>query len=150
MRAVAQRVTNASVSIGGVEEASIEKGLLVLLGIHKRDTGDDVDWVARKIGQLRVFEDENGLMNQSLSAFGGEILLVSQFTLIASVRKGNRPSFNDAANADFGERLVQEVASTLSQYIEKPVKTGVFGANMQVSLTNDGPVTILFDSHARA
>ena len=150
MRAVAQRVTNASVSIGGVEEASIEKGLLVLLGIHKRDTGDDVDWVARKIGQLRVFEDENGLMNQSLSAFGGEILLVSQFTLIASVRKGNRPSFNDAANADFGERLVQEVASTLSQYIETPVKTGVFGANMQVSLTNDGPVTILFDSHARA
>jgi len=150
VRAVAQRVTNASVSIGGVEEASIEKGLLVLLGIHKRDTGDDVDWVARKIGQLRVFEDENGLMNQSLSAFGGEILLVSQFTLIASVRKGNRPSFNDAANADFGERLVQEVASTLSQYIEKPVKTGVFGANMQVSLTNDGPVTILFDSHARA
>lgn len=150
MRAVAQRVTNASVSIGGVEEASIEKGLLVLLGIHKRDTSDDVDWVARKIGQLRVFEDENGLMNQSLSAFGGEILLVSQFTLIASVRKGNRPSFNDAANADFGERLVQEVASTLSQYIEKPVKTGVFGANMQVSLTNDGPVTILFDSHARA
>ena len=150
MRAVAQRVTNASVSIGGVEEASIGKGLLVLLGIHKRDTGDDVDWIARKIGQLRVFEDENGLMNQSLSASGGEILLVSQFTLIASVRKGNRPSFNDAANADFGERLVQEVASTLSQYIEKPIKTGVFGANMQVSLTNDGPVTILFDSHARA
>ena len=150
MRAVAQRVTNASVSIGGVEEASIGKGLLVLLGIHKRDTGDDVDWIARKIGQLRVFEDENGLMNQSLSASGGEILLVSQFTLIASVRKGNRPSFNDAANADFGERLVQEVASTLSQYIEKPIKTGVFGANMQVSLTNGGPVTILFDSHARA
>ncbi len=150
MRAIAQRVTSASVSIGGEEEARIGKGLLVLLGIHKKDTEEDVDWIARKIGQLRVFEDENGLMNQSLAAFNGEILLISQFTLIASVKKGNRPSFNDAADPETGERLVTEAADALKQYVERPVKTGIFGANMQVSLTNDGPVTIIFDSHARA
>jgi D-tyrosyl-tRNA(Tyr) deacylase len=150
MRAIAQRVTSASVSIGGEEEARIGKGLLVLLGIHKKDTKEDVDWIARKIGQLRVFEDENGLMNQSLAAFNGEILLISQFTLIASVKKGNRPSFNDAADPETGERLVTEAADALKQYVERPVKTGIFGANMQVSLTNDGPVTIIFDSHARA
>lgn len=150
MKAIAQRVTSASVSIAGEEEASIGKGLLILLGIHKRDTDEDADWIARKIGQLRVFEDEKGLMNQSLAAFNGEILLISQFTLIASVKKGNRPSFNDAADPETGERLVKKVADALKQYLEKPVKTGVFGANMQVSLTNDGPVTIIFDSHARA
>jgi len=150
MKAIAQRVTSASVSIAGEEKASIGKGLLVLLGIHKRDTEEDADWIARKIGQLRVFEDEKGLMNQSLAAFNGEILLISQFTLIASVKKGNRPSFNDAADPETGERLVKKVADALKQYLERPVKTGVFGANMQVSLTNDGPVTIIFDSHARA
>jgi D-tyrosyl-tRNA(Tyr) deacylase len=150
MRAIAQRVTKASVSIAGEEEASIGKGLLVLLGIHKRDTDDDANWIARKIGQLRVFEDENGLMNQSLAACNGEILLISQFTLIASVKKGNRPSFNDAADPETGERFVREVAASLGQYVARPVKTGVFGANMQISLINDGPVTIIFDSHARA
>ena len=149
MRAIAQRVSSASVSIEGKEEASIDKGLLVLVGIQKKDTDNDVDWIARKIGQLRVFEDENGLMNQSLSAISGEILLISQFTLIASVKKGNRPSFNDAADPETGERLVQAVANHLNQYVEGSVKTGVFGANMQVSLINDGPVTIIFDSHAR-
>ena len=149
MRAIAQRVSSASVSIEGKKEASIDKGLLVLVGIQKKDTDNDVDWIARKIGQLRVFEDENGLMNQSLSAISGEILLISQFTLIASVKKGNRPSFNDAADPETGERLVQAVADHLNQYVEGSVKTGVFGANMQVSLINDGPVTIIFDSHAR-
>jgi len=149
MRAIAQRVSSASVSIEGKKEASIDKGLLVLVGIQKKDTDNDVDWIARKIGQLRVFEDENGLMNQSLSAISGEILLISQFTLIASVKKGNRPSFNDAADPETGERLVQAVANHLNQYVEGSVKTGVFGANMQVSLINDGPVTIIFDSHAR-
>ena len=149
MRAIAQRVSSASVSIEGKKEASIDKGLLVLVGIQKKDTDNDVDWIARKIGQLRVFEDESGLMNQSLSAISGEILLISQFTLIASVKKGNRPSFNDAADPETGERLVQAVANHLNQYVEGSVKTGVFGANMQVSLINDGPVTIIFDSHAR-
>ena len=149
MRAIAQRVSSASVSIEGKKEASIDKGLLVLVGIQKKDTDNDVDWIARKIGQLRVFEDENGLMNQSLSAISGEILLISQFTLIATVKKGNRPSFNDAADPETGERLVQAVANHLNQYVEGSVKTGVFGANMQVSLINDGPVTIIFDSHAR-
>ena len=149
MRAITQRVSSASVSIEGKKEASIDKGLLVLVGIQKKDTDNDVDWIARKIGQLRVFEDENGLMNQSLSAISGEILLISQFTLIASVKKGNRPSFNDAADPETGERLVQAVANHLNQYVEGSVKTGVFGANMQVSLINDGPVTIIFDSHAR-
>ena len=149
MRAIAQRVSSASVSIEGKKEASIDKGLLVLVGIQKKDTDNDVDWIARKIGQLRVFEDENGLMNQSLSAISGEILLISQFTLIASVKKGNRPSFNDAADPKTAERLVQAVANHLNPYVEGSVKTGVFGANMQVSLINDGPVTIIFDSHAR-
>ena len=149
MRAITQRVSSASVSIEGKKEASIDKGLLVLVGIQKKDTDNDVDWIARKIGQLRVFEDENGLMNQSLSAISGEILLISQFTLIASVKKGNRPSFNDAADPETGERLVQAVADHLNQYVEGSVKTGVFGASMQVSLINDGPVTIIFDSHAR-
>lgn len=149
MRAITQRVSSASVSIEGKKEASIDKGLLVLVGIQKKDTDNDVDWIARKIGQLRVFEDENGLMNQSLSAISGEILLISQFTLIASVKKGNRPSFNDAADPETGERLVQAVANHLNQYVEGSVKTGVFGANMQVSLINDGPVAIIFDSHAR-
>lgn len=149
MRAIAQRVSSASVSIEGKKEASIGKGLLVLVGIHKKDTDNDIDWIARKIGQLRVFEDENGLMNQSLSAISGEILLISQFTLIASVKKGNRPSFNDAADPKTAERLVQAVANHLNPYVEGSVKTGVFGANMRVSLINDGPVTIIFDSHAR-
>lgn len=149
MRAIGQRVSSASFAIEGKKEISIDKGLLVFLGIHKKDTYNDVYWIARKIGQLRVFEDENGLMNQSLSAISGEILLISQFTLIASVKKGNRPSFNDAADPETGERLVQAVADHLNQYVEGSVKTGVFGANMQVSLINDGPVTIIFDSHAR-
>ena len=149
MRAIAQRVSSASVSIEGKKKASIGRGLLVLVGIHKKDTDHDVDWIARKIGQLRVFEDENGLMNQSLSAISGEILLISQFTLIASVKKGNRPSFNDAADPKTGERLVQAIANHLNPYVEGSIKTGVFGANMQVSLINDGPVTIIFDSHAR-
>ena len=149
MRAIGQRVSSASFAIEGKKETSIGKGLLVFLGIHKMDTDNDVDWIARKIGQLRVFEDENGLMNQSLSAISGEILVISQFTLIASVKKGNRPSFNDAADPETGERLVQAVADHLNQYVEGSVKTGVFGANMQVSLINDGPVTIIFDSHAR-
>ena len=149
MRAIAQRVSSASVSIEGKKKARIGRGLLVLVGIQKKDTDNDVDWIARKIGQLRVFEDENGLMNQSLSAISGEILLISQFTLIASVKKGNRPSFNDAADPKTGERLVQAVANHLNPYVEGSIETGVFGANMQVSLINDGPVTIIFDSHAR-
>ena len=149
MRAIAQRVSSASVSIEGKKKASIGRGLLVLVGMHKKDTDNDVDWIARKIGQLRVFEDASGLMNKSLSAISGEILLISQFTLIASVKKGNRPSFNDAADPKTGERLVQAVANHLNPYVEGSVKTGVFGASMQVSLINDGPVTIIFDSHAR-
>ena len=149
MIGLVQRVTSAQVNVDGTVVAEISQGLVLLLGIQKKDTDNYVDWIARKIGQLRVFEDENGLMNQSLSAISGEILLISQFTLIASVKKGNRPSFNDAADPKTGERLVQAVANHLNPYVEGCVKTGVFGASMQVSLINDGPVSIIFDSHAR-
>lgn len=146
MKAVAQRVSEASVAIDGKVHATIGAGLLVLLGIHKEDTTDDIDWMARKIAHLRVFEDANGLMNQSLTDVDGEILLVSQFTLIASVKKGNRPSFNDAAPPEKGEADYLAVSEKLSALTGKQVKTGIFAANMKVSLINDGPVTILFDS----
>lgn len=149
MKAVVQRVAKASVKIDGKEHSSIGKGLLVLLGVHKLDTKDDIEWIVRKIANLRVFEDENQQMNRDLKSFHGELLIVSQFTLIASTKKGNRPSFNDAADPQKGRAFYQEVFRALEASLGHPVKTGVFAANMQVALVNDGPVTITFDSKNR-
>ncbi len=146
MKAVIQRVTRASVAVDGIEHNSIGHGFLVLLGVHRDDSQDDIDWIVRKIAGLRVLEDSNGRMNESLKSKGGEILLISQFTLIASNRKGNRPSFNEAANPEKGDEYYSKVAVALSEALNNSVKIGVFGANMQVSLVNDGPVTILFDT----
>ncbi len=149
MKAVVQRVKHASVDINGSEHSSIDQGLLVFIGIHKEDTETDIDWMVRKIAKMRVFEDENGLMNSDLSTVQGELLVVSQFTLIASTRKGNRPSFNDAADPEKGNAYYCRVIDGLENAIERPVKTGVFAADMHVSLLNDGPVTITLDTRHR-
>ncbi|MFT4061329.1 MAG: D-aminoacyl-tRNA deacylase [Edaphocola sp.] len=146
MRAVLQRVSGASVSIGGKRKAVIGKGLLVLLGIEAADTGIDVDWLARKITQMRIFGDADGKMNLSLTDIGGELLLVSQFTLHAATQKGNRPSFIKAARPEQAMPLYQLMRATLVSLLQKPIATGEFGADMQVSLVNDGPVTIIIDS----
>lgn len=136
-------------SIDGNVHSSIGQGFLVLLGIHKEDTDSDIEWMVRKVANLRVFEDENGLMNSDLSTIEGEVLVVSQFTLIASTKKGNRPSFNDAADPQKGNAYYLRVAKGLESVLDRPVKTGVFAANMQVSLVNDGPVTITLDTRNR-
>ncbi|MBN12489.1 MAG: D-tyrosyl-tRNA(Tyr) deacylase [Opitutaceae bacterium] len=149
MKAVVQRVAEASVSIDGKEHTSIGRGLLVFLGIHKLDTNEDIEWMVRKISHLRVFEDDNQQMNRDLKSIQGELLIVSQFTLIASTKKGNRPSFNDAADPQKGKAFYEDVFQALSTTLGYPVKTGVFAANMQVSLVNDGPVTIAFDTRNR-
>ena len=149
MKAVVQRVAEASVSIDGKMHASIGRGLLVFLGIHKLDTNEDIEWMVRKICHLRVFEDDNQQMNRDLKSIQGELLIVSQFTLIASTKKGNRPSFNDAADPQKGKAFCEDVVRALSATLGYPVKTGVFAANMQVSLVNDGPVTIAFDTRNR-
>ncbi|MEM9158149.1 MAG: D-aminoacyl-tRNA deacylase [Verrucomicrobiota bacterium] len=146
MKAVIQRVSNASVSIDGSVHASINQGFLVLLGVHKEDTENDAKWIAKKIAGLRVFEDEDGKMNADLGAIDGQILVISQFTLIASNKKGNRPSFNDAAPPKQGDALYKAAVEELETLTGKPVRTGIFGADMKVSLLNDGPVTILFDT----
>jgi len=145
MRAVVQRVTNASVFVDGVAVGSINKGVMVLLGIKTTDGANDVDYIVDKIANLRIFDDNDGVMNISLLQCGAEVLLVSQFTLYGDARKGRRPSYQDAAKGDFAIKLYQEVASRLKgQGIN--VQMGQFGADMKVSLINDGPVTILLDS----
>ena len=149
MKAIVQRVTQASVRIDGAIRSSIGIGALVLLGIHKEDTEKDIEWMTRKIANMRIFEDDQGLMNSDLRSIAGDLLVISQFTLIASVRKGNRPSFNDAADPEKGERYYQSVVANLENEIGREVQTGVFGADMKVSLVNDGPVTIVFDSRNR-
>ena len=149
MKAVVQRVAEASVSIDGKEHTSIGRGLLVFLGIHKLDTNEDIEWMVRKISHLRVFEDDNQQMNCDLKSIQGELLIVSQFTLIASTKKGNRPSFNNAADPQKGKTFYEDVVQALSATLGYLVKTGVFAANMQVSLVNDGPVTIAFDTRNR-
>ncbi|MCX8020649.1 MAG: D-aminoacyl-tRNA deacylase [Chitinophagaceae bacterium] len=149
MRVVIQRVSEASVSIQQQQHACIGKGLLVLLGIEEADTAEDVEWLSKKIISLRIFDDENGVMNLSVKECGGEILLVSQFTLHASTRKGNRPSYIRAARPEKAIPLYEKMIEALSQLLEKPVQTGVFGADMKVSLINDGPVTIWIDSRRR-
>ncbi|WP_138432988.1 D-aminoacyl-tRNA deacylase [Winogradskyella algicola] len=149
MKIVIQRVSEASVVINKKEVASIEKGLLVLLGIVNEDTQDDIDWLCNKIVNLRVFPDENGVMNTSLLDSDGNIIVVSQFTLHASTKKGNRPSYIKAAKPDIAIPLYENFISTLQSTLGKPVQTGEFGADMKVHLVNDGPVTIIIDSKNR-
>jgi D-tyrosyl-tRNA(Tyr) deacylase len=146
MRAVIQRVSNASVTIGGSLYSQIEKGLLVLLGIEDADTNEDIAWLSSKIINLRIFDDVNGVMNVSVKETGGDILLVSQFTLHASTKKGNRPSYIRASKPDFAIPMYEKMIQQLSTDLGKPILTGQFGADMKVQLLNDGPVTICIDT----
>jgi len=146
MIAVIQRVTEASVKIEDQVKASILSGLLVLVGIEEIDGADDIEWLAGKIVNLRIFNDEQGVMNVSVKDAGGDILLVSQFTLHASTKKGNRPSYLKAARPEISIPIYEKFISAVSTHLGKPVQTGEFGADMKVSLINDGPVTILIDT----
>lgn len=146
MRTVIQRVRRASVSIDGSAVSSIGKGLLLLLGIEVADTEEDIQWLCRKVLGLRIFDDEEGVMNRSIMDVGGEIIVVSQFTLHASYKKGNRPSWIRAAGHEIAVPLYERFVDVISQGLGKPVGTGVFGAEMQVELVNDGPVTICMDT----
>jgi len=149
MRALVQRVSEASVTVDGRVTGAIGPGLLVLAGITGDDTAEDREWLVRKIVALRVFDDDAGVMNRSVIESGGSILAVSQFTLYASTRKGNRPSYTAAARPEFAEPAFSEFVAALSAALAKSVPTGVFGAHMAVQLVNDGPVTIWLDSRSR-
>lgn len=146
MRAVIQRVSSASVTIDGAVKSAIGPGLLVLLGVGHEDSAQDVEWLAAKVAGLRIFADEAGVMNRSVVDVGGEALVVSQFTLMASTRKGNRPSYIGAAGHELAIPLYERFCAALSAAIGKEVGTGVFGADMKVALVNDGPVTICIDT----
>ncbi len=146
MKVVIQRVKHASVTVEGQVVSSINNGLLILLGIEKDDDNKDISWLTGKIVRLRIFNDENGVMNLSVKDTGGDIIVVSQFTLHASVKKGNRPSYIKAAPPEIAIPLYEHFVNTLSNKLGKTVRTGKFGAMMQVSLTNDGPVTIVIDT----
>lgn len=147
MRIVIQRVSEASVSIKGTMKSAIQQGFLVLLGIGEDDSEDDIEWLVKKVVNLRVFDDEQGIMNKSILDVNGEILVVSQFTLMASYKKGNRPSYIHAAKHEISIPLYQQFCERLSAQLGKEVGTGEFGADMQVKLVNDGPVTICMDTH---
>jgi D-tyrosyl-tRNA(Tyr) deacylase len=149
MRAVVQRVSRAAVAIAGAERAAIGRGLLVLLGIEDADDAGDVDWLAGKLARLRIFPDDQGLMNRSLQDLGLTALVVSQFTLFAETAKGNRPSFVRAARPPHAVPLYQALVARLAEHLGRPVPTGEFGADMQVELINDGPVTIVIDTKRR-
>lgn len=146
MRIVIQRVSEASVSIKGTLKSSIQQGFLILLGIGEDDSEDDIEWLVKKVVNLRVFDDEQGVMNKSILDVNGEILVVSQFTLMASYKKGNRPSYIHAAKHEISIPLYQQFCKRLSAQLGKEVATGEFGADMQVKLVNDGPVTICMDT----
>ncbi|WKN45970.1 D-aminoacyl-tRNA deacylase [Tunicatimonas pelagia] len=146
MIAVIQRVSEASVTIDGRISGKIDIGLLVLLGIEEADSQEDIDWLSRKIANLRIFSDESGVMNRSLVDVSGEMLVVSQFTLHASTKKGNRPSYIKAAKPDTAIPLYEKFIKATNDLLEKPVQTGEFGADMKVQLFNDGPVTIIIDT----
>ena len=146
MRAVLQRVTQASCTVDGEITGAIDTGFLVLLGIEDADRLDDLDWLAQKIIGMRVFGDENGMMNKALADVDGDILLISQFTLFASTKKGNRPGFTKAARPDIAIPLYEKMIEKLSALLGKKVKTGIFGADMKIALLNDGPVTIIIDT----
>ena len=149
MRVVIQRVKSASVSINGEIRSQINKGFLILLGIESEDSEDDIQWLCKKVANLRIFSDENGAMNRSILEVKGEILVVSQFTLHASTKKGNRPSFIKAARPDVAIPLYERFIEQLAQDCDCPIATGSFGAMMDVALVNDGPVTIIMDTKNR-
>lgn len=149
MKVVIQRVLSASVTIGGSVRSEIGKGLLVLLGVGHEDSREDIDWLVRKTAGLRIFDDEEGVMNRSVMDIDGDILVVSQFTLMASTKKGMRPSYVNAAGHDKAIPMYEEFCAALSESIGRPVLTGEFGADMKVALINDGPVTICMDSRDR-
>lgn len=149
MRAVIQRVTQASVTVDGKITGEIGPGLLVLVGIEDADGQEDITWLSNKITNLRIFGDEAGVMNLSVKETGGDILLVSQFTLHASTKKGNRPSYIRASKPDIAIPMYEKMMAQLGQDLGKPVQTGIFGADMKVALLNDGPVTITIDTQAR-
>ncbi len=149
MRAVIQRVSQASVSIEAEVRSSVHQGLLVLLAVEEADTSEDIEWLSGKIVRLRIFNDENGVMNRSVQEVQGEILLVSQFTLFASTKKGNRPSYSRAARPEIAIPLYEAFKRRLSEDLGKPIQTGAFGGDMKVALVNDGPVTIIIDSKNR-
>src|ERR1051325_10539262 len=149
MRAVIQRVSEATVTIGGTDKAAIRTGLLVFLAVEDSDTAEDIAWLAGKIVRLRIFNDKDGLMNRSVQDVQGEILLISQFTLFASTKKGNRPSYSRSAKPEVAVPLYEQFISQLTLEFGKSIQTGEFGADMKVALLNDGPVTIVIDSRNR-
>ncbi|MCC9017325.1 MULTISPECIES: D-aminoacyl-tRNA deacylase [Flavobacterium] len=149
MRIVLQRVSEASVTIDQKKVADIQKGLLVLVGIEEADTQEDIDWLVGKIVKMRIFGDENDVMNCSIQDIDGDIIVVSQFTLHASTKKGNRPSYIKAAKPDFAIPMYENFLKSLEKEFTKKIQAGIFGADMKVSLVNDGPVTILIDSKNR-
>ena len=149
MRAVIQRVAEGKVTIAGLVKGAIRQGLVVLLAVEEADTAEDIEWLSGKIVRLRVFDDKNGVMNRSVQEVQGGILLVSQFTLFASTKKGNRPSYSRSARPEIAVPLYQQFIAKLGRDLGQPVQTGEFGAHMLVSLTNDGPVTIIIDSKIR-
>jgi D-tyrosyl-tRNA(Tyr) deacylase len=149
MRAVIQRVSESYVTIGGQIKSAIARGLLVLLAVEDADTAEDLEWLSGKIARLRVFDDEHGVMNRSAQEVGGEVLVISQFTLFASTKKGNRPSYSRAARPEIAVPLYEAFVRKLSEDLGRPVHTGEFGADMKVALVNDGPVTILIDTKQR-
>lgn len=150
MRIVIQRVLGASLEIEKKRHAEIGPGLLLLVGIEDRDSSEDVSYLASKVAQMRLFDDEAGVMNRSLIDTGGEVLLVSQFTLMASTKKGNRPSYIRASRPERAIPLYEALGKALEERLGRPISYGVFGADMQITLTNDGPVTIILDSQMRA
>ena len=149
MRAVVQRVAKASVTIDGEVKSSIGEGLLILVGIEDADTPEDVEWLSGKIVRMRIFEDEQGVMNRSVAEVGGDIIVVSQFTLHASTKKGNRPSYIKASKPDFAIPMYNQFVAQVERDLGKPVGTGIFGTDMKVELLNDGPVTIVIDTKNR-
>ena len=149
MKTVTQRVQYASVTIDGAVKSQIGKGLLVLVGIEDRDTQEDIEWLCKKIANLRIFDDENGVMNRSVIEAGGEIMVVSQFTLQASTKKGNRPSYIRASKPERAIPMYETFCAEMGVQLGKEVQTGTFGADMKIELLNDGPVTILIDSQNR-
>lgn len=146
MRVVIQRVSSASVTIDGKVKSAIQQGALILLGIEDADTDADISWLVKKICQLRIFNDEQGVMNKSLEEINGDALVVSQFTLHASTKKGNRPSYIKASRPEFAIPMYEKFLTEMEQKLAKPVGSGEFGADMKVELLNDGPVTIIIDS----
>jgi D-tyrosyl-tRNA(Tyr) deacylase len=149
MRAVIQRVSEAKVTIAGASKGAIQKGLLVLIAVEAADSPEDIEWLSGKVVRLRIFDDENGVMNRSVQDAQGDILLVSQFTLFASTRKGNRPSYSRSARPELAIPLYEKFIEQLQRDFRKTIQTGEFGGDMLVSLVNDGPVTIIIDSEMR-